>query len=249
MASFKEAFAAARKAQGAGGTFTWKGDSYNTNIVGEKGTKEKTSSDTDAVKKADDKAPMAGPSFKEAFAAARKAQGAGGTFTWKGDSYNTNIVGEKGKKKAPSFSIDMAKKAINDASTPRPQKRPADMTPKPVAASKLPVYGPSIKVSAATSAPTPAKTDDAKVSVNRSPNTDNSMGGRLGRALGNFAVRLLSGPSKMDKMKAEATDQTNRSTANRGMLESMTGRKGAAAQYKSGGLVTKSGSTRPCKTF
>mgnify|MGYP001012612158 CR=1 FL=1 len=81
-------------------------------------------------------------SFKEAFAAARKAQGAGGEFTWKGKSYSTNIAGEKGKKKAPAFSTDMANKAIDkaagvqtpNASTPRPQKRPVDMAPKPVAA-------------------------------------------------------------------------------------------------------------------
>ena len=106
-----------------------------------------------------------------------------------------------------------------------------------------------VKVTASVSTPAPAKTADAKVSVTRSPKTDNSLGGRLGRALGTFVGRQLSGPSKMDKMKAEATDQTNRSKANQGMKELMTGRKGAAAQYKSGGLVTKSGSARPCKTF
>jgi hypothetical protein len=74
-------------------------------------------------------------SFKEAFAAARKAQGAGGEFTWKGKPYSTNIVGETGKKKKPSFSVDMAEKAIDnasgiqtpDASTPRPQKRPTEI--------------------------------------------------------------------------------------------------------------------------
>jgi hypothetical protein len=34
-------------------------------------------------------------SFKSAFAAARKAQGAGGTFTWKGNKYNTNLASEE----------------------------------------------------------------------------------------------------------------------------------------------------------
>lgn len=74
-------------------------------------------------------------SFKEAFAAARKAQGAGGEFTWKGKSYSTNIVGETGKKKKLSFSTDMAEKAIDkasgiqtpNASTPRPQPRPTEI--------------------------------------------------------------------------------------------------------------------------
>jgi hypothetical protein len=35
MASFKEAFAAARKEKGAGKTFTWKGESYSTNYAEE----------------------------------------------------------------------------------------------------------------------------------------------------------------------------------------------------------------------
>lgn len=77
-------------------------------------------------------------SFKEAFAAARKAQGAGGEFTWKGNSYSTNIAGETGKKKKLSFSTDMVEKAINRkgneeagiTSSPRPPKRPVDKTPR-----------------------------------------------------------------------------------------------------------------------
>lgn len=77
-------------------------------------------------------------SFNEAFKAARKAQGAGGTFTWKGNSYSTNIAGETGKKKAPSFSTDMVEKAINRkgneeagiTSSPRPHKRPVTKLPK-----------------------------------------------------------------------------------------------------------------------
>jgi hypothetical protein len=74
-------------------------------------------------------------SFKEAFAAARKAQGAGGEFTWKGKPYSTNIAGETGRKKKLSFSTDMAEKAIDkasgvqtaNASTPRPQPRPTEI--------------------------------------------------------------------------------------------------------------------------
>ena len=45
MASFKEAFAAARKEKGAGKTFTYKGESYSTNYAEEEkkpsGTKPK----------------------------------------------------------------------------------------------------------------------------------------------------------------------------------------------------------------
>ena len=138
-----------------------------------------------------------------------------------------------------------AEKAARNA--PAKPASPKAAAPKAAAPKKKPADAAKVKVAATVSAPTPAKTADAKVSVTRSPKTDNSMGGRLGRALGTFVGRQLSGPSKMDKLKAEATDQTNRSKANQGMKELMTGRKGAAAQYKSGGLVTKSGSTRPCK--
>jgi hypothetical protein len=39
--------------------------------------------------------------FESAFAAARKAQGAGGKFTFNGKSYSTDYAGEKGPKKKP----------------------------------------------------------------------------------------------------------------------------------------------------
>ena len=39
--------------------------------------------------------------FESAFAAARKAQGAGGKFTFNGKSYTTDYAGEKGPKKKP----------------------------------------------------------------------------------------------------------------------------------------------------
>ena len=179
MASFKEAFAAARKAQGAGGTFTWKGDSYSTNIVGEEGTKKKTSSDTDAVKKADDKAPKAGPSFNEAFAAARKAQGAGGTFTWKGDSYNTNLDSEK------KLDSKVAGRG-GFASGPASGMPKAPYVPK--------------------------------------------VAGR-----GGFASGPASGMPKAEQGILLRTG---------GVVNTMP-----ATGYKNGGLVTKSGSKRPCKTF
>ena len=68
-------------------------------------------------------------SFKSAFAAARKAQGAGGTFTWKGNKYNTNLASEskttnknadkvqeilktKNKNTIPAGSEDARKKAV-----------------------------------------------------------------------------------------------------------------------------------------
>jgi hypothetical protein len=73
-------------------------------------------------------------SFKSAFAAARKAQGAGGTFTWKGNKYNTNLASEskttnknadkvqeilktKNKNTIPAGSEDARKKAVESNST------------------------------------------------------------------------------------------------------------------------------------
>lgn len=167
-------------------------------------------------------------SFKEAFAAARKAQGAGGEFTWKGKSYSTNIVGETGKKKKLSFSTDMAEKAIDkasgiqtpDASTPRPPRRPTEIAT-------------SIDVS------------DGGIKVTKLPYEATSLAGRAGSALGTYIGRQMAGPTKLDKLKSEAADQTNRSKVNQGAKELMTGRKGAAAQYKEGGVVKmKEGSAK-----
>jgi len=69
------------------------------------------------------------------------------------------------------------------------------------------------------------------------------IGGYLGTVLGNYVGRQLSGPSKLDKLKQEAKDQTERSKFSQGMKELMTGRKGAAAQYKKGGMI-KEGSAK-----
>lgn len=56
MASFKEAFAAARKELGAGKTFMWKGKSYSTNYAEENKKPAKKEFSTDMASKAIDKA-------------------------------------------------------------------------------------------------------------------------------------------------------------------------------------------------
>lgn len=55
--SFKSAFAAARKAQGAGGTFTWKGNKYNTNLASEEKAKVNKKADTSPSKKGENAKP------------------------------------------------------------------------------------------------------------------------------------------------------------------------------------------------
>ena len=66
-------------------------------------------------------------SFKEAFKAARKAQGAGGTFTWNGKLYTTDYKEEVGKKPK--------KKSFAPKSSPRPVSR---NTAQPTAYSTAP---------------------------------------------------------------------------------------------------------------
>ena len=69
-------------------------------------------------------------SFKKAFVAARKAQGSGKVFTWKGKRYTTNTKEDEAKKKVtkpkPRPKSGAPKKSI------KPKKRPGSGEP-PVA--------------------------------------------------------------------------------------------------------------------
>jgi len=69
-------------------------------------------------------------SFKKAFVAARKAQGAGKVFTWKGKRYTTNTKEDEAKKKVtkpkPRPKSGATKKTV------KPKKRPGSGEP-PVA--------------------------------------------------------------------------------------------------------------------
>jgi hypothetical protein len=76
---------------------------------------------------------MAKSTFGKAFAAARKAQGAGGTFVWlkseggDGETYSTNIAGETGKKSSARPQPRPTDLGKNEK-IPRPQPRPASLT-------------------------------------------------------------------------------------------------------------------------
>jgi|TARA_B100001093_G_scaffold421473_1_gene413736 hypothetical protein len=67
-------------------------------------------------------------SFKKAFAAARKAQGSGKVFTWKGKRYTTNTKEDEAKKKVtkpkPRPKSGAAKKTV------KPKKRPGSGEPR-----------------------------------------------------------------------------------------------------------------------
>ena len=77
-------------------------------------------------------------SFKQAFAAARKAKGAGGTFSWNGKKWNTDYEGEKAGKAAPKKETEAAAKKetkytgslAGKGFTPPAAKKPSDVNSK-----------------------------------------------------------------------------------------------------------------------
>lgn len=77
-------------------------------------------------------------SFKEAFAEARRDQGANGVFTWRGNTYNTKMAGETSKA-APARAASPAPRATPPAAAPAPATRgnaPAAATPPAAPAKK-----------------------------------------------------------------------------------------------------------------
>ena len=88
--SFKSAFAAARKAQGAGGTFTWKGNKYNTNLASE----EKAN-----TKNAEEKANTKNAVENNGKVTEGKKTGGRGTETSKARTYDWKKTGGRGTEK------------------------------------------------------------------------------------------------------------------------------------------------------
>lgn len=123
-------------------------------------------------------------SFKDAFRAARDAQGAGGTFTWNGKTYSTDMADEK-KKSGPTASD-------------KPKVRPASLTTTATGKEKQ--------------AAKEVKTADT-------------------------VARNIAKNKRIDDARANLDEVARRSAVTRGAQELMTGRKGAAAFYKKGGVV------------
>lgn len=157
-------------------------------------------------------------SFKEAFAKARKELGAGKTFTWQGKSYTTNFATED---KPKEFSVDMAKSAINKAATkgqpmtssPRPQARPVDKTPKGVTLAKAsdiktsklesPKKAITTKVAgrggyaSGTAAGMPAKKKESTANYgNPVSNAAGNLGSKLGKTFADFTLGLADKKKK-----------------------------------------------------
>jgi hypothetical protein len=93
--SFKSAFAAARKAQGAGGTFTWKGNKYNTNLASEAEAKVNKKADTSPSKKGENAKPPVNTNVpaKEKVTVGKSKGGRGTEQKQKFDSSGNPVAG------------------------------------------------------------------------------------------------------------------------------------------------------------
>jgi hypothetical protein len=129
--SFAEAFATARDETGAGGVFTWNGQTYGTfyatevNASGNPTIEYDVLSETQSLSSNEASSEMGGSghvfdtstapeatgvndnmSFAEAFAAARDETGAGGVFTWNGQTYSTFYATEVDTNFNPTIEYD-----------------------------------------------------------------------------------------------------------------------------------------------
>lgn len=84
--------------------------------------------------------------FKKAFAAARKAKGAGKVFTWKGKRYTTNT--KEDEKKITKRKSGAVKKSIKPKKRPGsgepPVAKPGSLAIEKVTVTKLPAKGPVV---------------------------------------------------------------------------------------------------------
>jgi len=145
-------------------------------------------------------------SFKDAFRAARNAQGAGGTFTWNGKTYTTDMADEKKKSGPTKSDKPKVRPYSGPTASDKPKTRPASLTTTATGKEKQ--------------AAKEVKTADTVAS--------------------NIAKN-----KRIADARANLAESVRRSEVTRGAQELMTGRKGAAAFYKSGGVVKmKEGSAK-----
>ena len=111
--SFKSAFAAARKAQGAGGTFTWKGNKYNTNLASE----EKAN-----TKNAEEKANTKNAVENNGKVTEGKSKGGRGTETSKARTYDWKKTGGRGTEEKGSTAYKKGKEAFAEEASKTRQR-------------------------------------------------------------------------------------------------------------------------------
>jgi hypothetical protein len=154
--------------------------------------------------------------FDKAFSEARKSKGAGGTFTYNGKSYSTSYAGEKA-----------------------PPSRPKNLNPQSGAAQS----GTAGKVATNTTKKGIQNFDknkaeaEARRAATQASNRPKAAAPKTTPA--RPTADAMAAKSMAAKNKSDLAAQTKRSITNRAAMELTTGRKGAAAQYKSGGKVGK----------
>lgn len=161
--------------------------------------------------------------FKEKFAEERKKQGKGKTFTFEGKSYTTDYAGEKA-----------------------PKSRPANLNPQSGAAQS----GTAGKVAPKSTTKNGIQNfDKNKADVEARRKKSQEAGRPKASTPSTSPARptpdAMLAKSNAAKNVSDAAAQKIRSENSRADLELMTGRKGAAAQYKVGGVVKmKEGSAK-----
>jgi len=68
-------------------------------------------------------------SFSKAFAKARKEQGPGGTFTWRGKQYTTDRADDKPSKSTKTSRPKARPESTTPTTSPRPRSKPRSTTP------------------------------------------------------------------------------------------------------------------------
>ena len=134
MASFKEAFAAARKEKGAGKTFEWQGKSYTTDLASEKksGPKKSTAETAPPRRPAAPPVKAAKPAVTTPTSSPRPRPAVSGVAgakpkvdTVARDMFNKNIVNATGDKLAADRKAEAAAVARNKDNALRKSARQA----------------------------------------------------------------------------------------------------------------------------
>lgn len=150
-------------------------------------------------------------SFKEAFAEARRDQGANGVFTWRGNTYNTKMAGETSKaapaRAAAPAPTRAAAPAPARATPPADAPAPAARRNPPAAPASRPVAAPPPAATPTRGATTPPATPRA-APANKSGNANSStgLGGAINRGVGAIQDQMSTQARNMAKNREENPD-------------------------------------------
>ena len=141
-------------------------------------------------------------SFKEAFAEARRDQGANGVFTWRGNHYNTKMAGETSKAAPARAAAPAPTRATPPAAAPAAAPAPATRGNAPAAATTPPPAATPTR--AATTPPTTPRAAPANKSGNA--NSSTGLGGAINRGVGAIQDQMSTQARNMAKNREENPD-------------------------------------------